>query len=106
MRDHDGSLSFAPRLPGALARLAFRLSYRGRRLVVKVRHHEATYSLQDGAPLEIAHHGDRVVLSSGQPLTLAIPALLAREPPHQPAGRAPMRRASTTGIHATPPLAA
>jgi alpha,alpha-trehalose phosphorylase len=106
MRDHDGSLSFAPRLPGALARLAFGLSYRGRRLVVEVRHHEATYSLQDGAPLEIAHHGDRVVLSPGQPLTLAIPALLAREPPRQPAGRAPTRRASTTGIHATQPLAA
>jgi alpha,alpha-trehalose phosphorylase len=106
MRDHDGSLSFAPRLPRALTRLAFRLSYRGRRLLVEVRHQEATYSLQDGLPLEIEHHGDSVVLSPGRPLTLAIPALLAREPPQQPAGRAPAPRATTTGTPGTEPLAA
>ena len=29
MRDHGGELSFRPRLPAALARLAFRLLYRG-----------------------------------------------------------------------------
>ena len=36
MRDHDGRLSFAPRLPNHLARLAFRLCLRGRRLLVEV----------------------------------------------------------------------
>ena len=34
MRDHDGVLSFAPRLPEQLDRLAFRLCFRGRRLLV------------------------------------------------------------------------
>ena len=32
MRDHDGNLSFAPRLSPQLERLAFRISFRGRRL--------------------------------------------------------------------------
>ena len=38
MRDHDGSLSFAPRLPERLSRLAFGLCFRGRRLRVEVDH--------------------------------------------------------------------
>jgi alpha,alpha-trehalose phosphorylase len=37
MRDHGDTLSFAPRLPSRLARLTFRLVYRGRRLRVDVR---------------------------------------------------------------------
>ena len=36
MRDHDGELTFAPRLPARLERLAFRLRFRGRRLKVEV----------------------------------------------------------------------
>ena len=37
MRDYDGQLSFAPRLPPPLTRLAFRICWRGRRLLVEVR---------------------------------------------------------------------
>ena len=47
MRDHDGTLSFKPRLPEALARLKFRLGYRARRLQVEVHRDRATYSLLD-----------------------------------------------------------
>src|ERR1700684_1383961 len=36
MRDHDGVLSFSPRLPQALTRIAFRLCFSGRRLLVEV----------------------------------------------------------------------
>jgi alpha,alpha-trehalose phosphorylase len=92
MRDHDGSPSFAPRLPGALDRLAFRLCVRGRRLLVDVRPKHATYSLQRGAPLEITHHGEPATLIVGRSLTRDIPQILARETPSQPFGRAPKRR--------------
>ena len=44
MRDHDGMLSFAPRLPERLTRLAFGLCFRERRLRVEVTHEEARYS--------------------------------------------------------------
>ena len=45
MRDHDGTLSFSPRLPPALTQLSFRLAFRGRRLQVEVDHYGATYTV-------------------------------------------------------------
>ena len=62
---HAGDLSFRPRLPAALARLCFRMVYRGRRLRVDVSHGEATYELLAGEPLESARRrGDRLVVTS------------------------------------------
>jgi alpha,alpha-trehalose phosphorylase len=92
MRDHGGELSFNPRLPSALTRLKFRLLFRGRNLMVEVSHERAHYSLLDGQPLEISHHGDRVTVSAEKALTLEIPSIPARAAPEQPAGRAPASR--------------
>jgi alpha,alpha-trehalose phosphorylase len=92
-RDHGGTLRFAPRLPGALERLSFRLSFRGRCLVVEIRPEEATYSLAAGASLEIVHHGDRVTVGPDEPATCAIPPAPHLERPRQPPGREPRRRA-------------
>src|SRR5204862_6028219 len=50
MRDHEGVLSFSPRLPARLQRLAFRLLFRGRRVKVEVTKNEATYRVE-GEPL-------------------------------------------------------
>ncbi|TMK25724.1 MAG: glycoside hydrolase family 65 protein, partial [Actinobacteria bacterium] len=95
MRDHDGTLSFKPRLPEALARLKFRLGYRARRLQVEVHRDRATYSLLDGPSLEIVHHGKRATVAAQRPLTRAIPRPPRREAPSQPPGRAPQRRGPT-----------
>jgi alpha,alpha-trehalose phosphorylase len=92
MRDHGGSLSFAPRLPARLSRLAFGLCYRGRQLRVEVDAEQARYSLLAGAPLELTHHRELVSVSSGRAATRAIPPAHAREAPRQPVGRAPARR--------------
>jgi alpha,alpha-trehalose phosphorylase len=92
MRDHDGKLSFSPRLPGALTRLKFRLMFRGRSLLVEVSHRHATYSLLDGESLEIGHHGERVTVGADEPVQLPIPEISRRESPHQPPGRSPARR--------------
>jgi len=92
MRDHDGELTFAPRLPARLERLAFRLLFRGRRLHVEVTKTHATYTLLDGDPLEIGHHGQTLTISTKQPLERAIPPVVERPSPSQPAGRAPGRR--------------
>ena len=94
MRDHGGSLTFKPRLPGALTRLKFRLMYRGRSLLVEVNHEHAGYSLVDGEPLELSHYGKSVTVSKDKPLTLAIPAIASRPAPRQPPGREPARRAT------------
>jgi len=92
MRDHGGRLSFSPRLPVALTRLRFRLTFRGRSLLVEADHERASYSLLGGEPLELDHHGERVTISAGQPLELAIPAIAPRTAPGQPPGRVPARR--------------
>jgi alpha,alpha-trehalose phosphorylase len=92
MRDHDGSLSFKPRLPPELTRLAFRVCFRDRRLRVEVQPKQATYSLREGDPLEVAHHGEQITVAIDAPVTRPIEALPGRDAPSQPAGRAPARR--------------
>jgi alpha,alpha-trehalose phosphorylase len=96
MRDHDGNLAFAPRLPGRINRLEFSLMWRGHRLRVDVRAGEATYSLRDGvegAEVALTHHGEDVVVTCQQAVTMPIPPLRTPGPqPRQPAGRAPVRR--------------
>ncbi|MGO9753779.1 MAG: glycoside hydrolase family 65 protein [Solirubrobacteraceae bacterium] len=92
MRDHDGALSFTPRLPQQLARLTFGMCFRQRRLKVEITHQEARYSLLDGAPLEITHHGATVNVTAEKPVMRAIPVPPSREAPRQPPGRAPARR--------------
>jgi len=93
MRDHAGKLTFGPRLPGRLARLRFRLLYRGRRLSVEITKDEATYTILEGDPLELAHHGEAITVSPDAPTTRSIPPPPDRPTPSQPAGRAPRRRA-------------
>jgi alpha,alpha-trehalose phosphorylase len=92
MRDHDRSLAFAPRLPAVLTRLAFRLSYRDSRFSVEIDQDGATYTLLDGPPLTVRHHGDDVSLTAGSVERRAIPTLEKRDPPSQPHHRQPRRR--------------
>jgi alpha,alpha-trehalose phosphorylase len=94
MRDHDGVLSFRPRLPQPLARIRFRLCVRGQKLLVEFSRDQATYSLLAGSSLEIVHHGRRATVRAERPLTRRIPPPAAREPPTQPPGREPRRRRS------------
>jgi alpha,alpha-trehalose phosphorylase len=92
MRDHGGRLAFAPRLPERLDRLAFGLCFRERRLKVEVDQQQARYSLRQGEPLEIAHHGETFDLTGAEPVTRAIPPAQTRGVPKQPPGRSPARR--------------
>ncbi|MFL5842493.1 MAG: glycoside hydrolase family 65 protein [Thermoleophilaceae bacterium] len=92
LRDLGGVLSFKPRLPPALARLAFGISFRGRQLRVEVDQERATYSIRAGERLRLQHHAERIEVSSKKPVTRPIPPVTPRTPPSQPAGRAPARR--------------
>ena len=95
LRDHGGRLTFAPRLPTRLQRLAFRLIFRGRRLMVEATKTHATYVLLEGEPIEIGHHGTTITVSTDAPVTEAIPPAVSRPAPTQPHGRAPARRGKT-----------
>jgi alpha,alpha-trehalose phosphorylase len=94
MREHGEILTFAPRLPDGLTRLAFSLLRRGLCLRVDVTAREAQYSLTRGAgSLAIAHHGERLtVTAGGAPAVRPIPPTPERPPPSQPPGREPRRR--------------
>jgi alpha,alpha-trehalose phosphorylase len=92
MRDHGGRVTFAPRLPERLNRLAFGLCFRGRRLKVEVDQQRARYSLRQGEALEIAHHGETFDVTEAEPVTRSIPPIPQGDLPTQPPGRAPARR--------------
>ena len=93
MRDHDGFLSFTPRLPAQLERLAFGVRFRSRSLKVEATSSEATYTLTEGRALQISHHGAKIKVSRQKPVTQPIPPLGPAGPtPTQPPGREPMAR--------------
>ena len=99
MRDHDGQLSFAPRLPSRLDRLEFSLLWRGHRLRVTIGRSEATYSIRDGhgTVAGLLHYGEPVTVSAGNAVRRPIPpGRPLTPPPQQPPGRAPVRRAAGT----------
>jgi alpha,alpha-trehalose phosphorylase len=96
MRDHGGTLSFAPRLPDGLTGLAFTMVRRGIRLRVSIGERTARYQLLDDGSLEIEHHGRRLMLHGTTPVEQPIPPAPEREPPEQPAGREPARRSPPT----------
>jgi alpha,alpha-trehalose phosphorylase len=103
MRDHDGALAFAPRLPPRLTRLAFGICFRDRRLRIEVTHDQARYSLLQGSPLQITHHGQTITVTTDQPVTRPIVRIAAGRPPRQPVGRRPTPR-RTPGLRLARPM--
>ncbi|MEU4107080.1 glycoside hydrolase family 65 protein [Streptomyces sp. NPDC048208] len=82
-------MSFAPRLPERLRKLAFHLQFRGRRLRVEIGADKATYTLLEGPPLIIEHHGETVALEADEPAVRTVPPLTHRPAPEQPPHRVP-----------------
>jgi alpha,alpha-trehalose phosphorylase len=95
MRDLGESLTFNPRLPDELVRLAFTIRHRGRGLHVEVTGRTATYRLALGAEqIHITHHGEALMVGR-EPVVRPIPPLEARPAPTQPYGREPRHRRPT-----------
>jgi alpha,alpha-trehalose phosphorylase len=93
LRDEDGTMSFAPRLPERLDRIAFCLVFRGRRVAVEIKSEGTNYSLRAGDPVTIRHFGEEVELTAdGLKFGAPPPPEPPAEPVHQPPGRAPERR--------------
>jgi len=92
VRQRDERLSFTPRLPEPLSRIAFPFAFQGRALRVEITPSHATYELRDGAPLQIEHWGTPLIVSPDARAIGAIPPAPAAATHRQPAGRAPIRR--------------
>ncbi|MBM0236770.1 glycoside hydrolase family 65 protein, partial [Micromonospora sp. ATA32] len=93
LRDHDGTLSFSPRLSSRLSRLEFSLQWRGLRLRVDVRPHQTTYALRHAGPdevVELRHHGETLRVTAAKPVTVPVPPADPPSPaPEQPPGPRP-----------------
>jgi alpha,alpha-trehalose phosphorylase len=89
---HDRVLAFAPRLPGTLTKITFRLRWRGQRLRVQITSGQAEYQLLDGAELELSHYGQLITLTAASPVLQPIPVVPAPEQLLQPVGREPLAR--------------
>jgi alpha,alpha-trehalose phosphorylase len=72
LRDHEGVLSFDPRLPEAFKSLRFPLTFRGQLLEVTIKQETVTYLLRDGTGLTIKHQEKELKLSPGKPVTAKI----------------------------------
>ncbi|WP_432573606.1 glycoside hydrolase family 65 protein [Kineococcus sp. SYSU DK005] len=93
MRDADGRLAFAPRLPEGLEGLCFRTRHRGSCLEVRVRAdgegQRATYTVVSGGPVQTSHHGEEFTVDLDAPRTFDVAALEPLPRPSQPRGRDP-----------------
>jgi alpha,alpha-trehalose phosphorylase len=65
VRDFDGRLSFAPKLPRVWNALAFSLRFCDRQIRVQLTHDEERYLVDEGAPLEVTIRGQPHLLSPG-----------------------------------------
>ena len=108
LRHSDGTVSFAPRLPDGITRLAFTILIRGRVVRVEVTHPSVRYLLADGEPLDIVHHGKRLTLSARREEERPIPrsyapatAQPAAWPGTGPPPRQPVSLEATTGAGAS-----
>ena len=93
LRDSGAVLSFVPRLPQALTRLALNLRARKTtRLRIEVEPTQATYTLLTGERLDIQHYGHAITLTADRSVQCPIPPADRLEPPTQPRGREPLHR--------------
>lgn len=77
MRDFDGELGFAPRLPASWDRLRFLLRFRGRRIQVDLCHDAEELTLLSGDALTVLVRGRPIELTADQPARLPVPQQLA-----------------------------
>ncbi len=73
VRDFDGQLSFAPRLPHAWNELSFSLRFGERQLRIKLTHDEERYLVEEGEPLNVLIRGETYLLSPDSPVAIKLP---------------------------------
>ncbi|MEV6672327.1 glycosyl hydrolase family 65 protein [Streptomyces sp. NPDC051162] len=92
MRHCDDTVSFAPKLPEQLGRLAFTVQVLRCRLRVEITTENVTYSLAEGDALEVDHYAERLTVTRKHAVVRKVPAAPGRPEPGQPAGRRPAHR--------------
>jgi alpha,alpha-trehalose phosphorylase len=68
MRDYDGEISFAPRLPGKVTKLRFRVTVRGQLLEVDMEPERVKYTLVEGENFSFRHREEGIELTAKSPV--------------------------------------
>jgi alpha,alpha-trehalose phosphorylase len=92
MRHHGDYLGFSPRLPPAIRKVTFRVTFLDRQIRVSFDHRRVTYTLERGRPIAFHHYDELIKVSRGKPVNRSLPPIEKLPEPEQPAGRAPARR--------------
>jgi alpha,alpha-trehalose phosphorylase len=92
LRIESTRIVFRPSLPDRIRSLQFRLTYRGRRMQVRLTEAEACYQLLSGEQLSVWHYDDEVHLVGETAVCRPMPSRRNLPPPRQPPGRTPARR--------------
>jgi alpha,alpha-trehalose phosphorylase len=93
MRMWKDSLSFTPRLPEGITRVAINIIFRGRHLRVEATAKSTRYELSEGDAIELCHGNHVFTLSVGKPsVHKPVAKLNPGPPPTQPPGREPDHR--------------
>lgn len=92
-------MSFSPRLPHGLTRLAINLAVRGRRLRIEISPQLTRYRLLEGEPLEVGHDDTTVRLDVTEPVSRATGQPTVGDAPRPPVGRAPASRRRLLSTH-------
>jgi alpha,alpha-trehalose phosphorylase len=77
LRDDDGRLAFAPRLPRDWSRLAFHVRVGEARLRVSITTDAVTYEVEQGEAVDLVHFGSPCRVVAGSPTTIGLAPKLA-----------------------------
>ncbi|WP_432558592.1 glycoside hydrolase family 65 protein [Granulicoccus sp. GXG6511] len=72
MRDHDGHITFDPRLPKSWSELKFRIRLRDSRLHVRVTPGQLRLEVVSGAAVTVGVRGEQVTVVPGEPVEVAV----------------------------------
>ncbi len=72
LRDHDGHITFDPRLPANWSGMTFPLRVRGSRLRVHLHRDSIAFEVEEGEPVELSVRGRHVSVHHGEPVTVEL----------------------------------
>ena len=72
MRDHNGVITFDPRLPSSWTGLTFQITLRGTRVRVNLSREEICFEVVEGDTADLYVRGKRVVVTAGTPSRVAL----------------------------------
>ncbi|MDQ2740291.1 MAG: family 65 glycosyl hydrolase, partial [Actinomycetota bacterium] len=89
LRERNGSVAFAPRLPAGITRLTVTVCIQSSRLRVEITSTTTTYRVIDGGPLLLLHEEQPLTVSAGSPVSAPNLTPRTSPTPSQPRNRAP-----------------